>query len=183
MIFADLSKFLKSRHILPLKWQVYAFEYIPIGQSNPTHVKLTGGSPTGKEGNYSTWDGCLDEESFILSFEEIEQARKTNEQPFKVGDIVRLTIMDEKAEVGQWFETTVTGASAKSGILLNLEGFIILFSTDKGDGDGFGDLRIIDRGARFEPAIKKFCFYSSDDVSEDSADRQWDEFKASLELV
>ena len=103
-----------------------------------------------------------------------------SEQPFKVGDIVRLTIMDKEAECGQWFETTVTGISAKSGILLNLEGFIVIFSTDEGDGNG--DRRIIDRGARFEPDIKKFCFYSFDDIEEDN-DREWTEFKASLELV
>lgn len=103
-----------------------------------------------------------------------------SEQPFKVGDIVRLTIMDKEAECGQWFETTVTGISAKSGILLDLEGFIVIFSSDEGEGNG--DRRIIDRGARFEPDIKKFCFYSFDDIEEDN-DREWTEFKASLELV
>ena len=101
-------------------------------------------------------------------------------QSFKVGNTVRLTIMDEDAECGQWFETTVTGVSSKCGVLLNLEGFIVIFSTDEGEGNP--DRRIIDRGSRFESGIKKFCFYSFDDIQEDN-DREWTEFKASLELV
>ena len=99
-------------------------------------------------------------------------------QSFKVGDVVRVTIMDEDAECGQWFETTVTGVSSKSGILLNLEGFAVDFSTDDGDIDR----RTIDRGARFEPDIQRFCFYAIVD-HEDGGDRQWMEFKASLELL
>ena len=101
-------------------------------------------------------------------------------QSFKVGDVVRLTITDKDAECGQWFETTVTGVSSKCGVLLNLEGFIVIFSTD--EGDGYGDRRIIDKGARFELGIQKFCFYSSDDIQEKS-DMEWTEFKATLELV
>ena len=101
-------------------------------------------------------------------------------QVFKVGDIDRISITDPQAEPGQWFETTVTSVSAKSGVLLNLTGFIAIFSTD--EGDGYGDRRIIDRCARFELGIQKFCFYSSDDIEEKS-DMKWNEFKASLELV
>ena len=101
-------------------------------------------------------------------------------QSFKVGDVVRLTITDKDAEDGQWFETTVTGVSAKSGILLNLEGFVLDFSGDEGKDNG--ERRIIDRGCRFEPDIQRFCFYSKWD-SEDDGDRRWDEFKAILELV
>ena len=96
---------------------------------------------------------------------------------FKVGEVVRLTILDKQAESGQWFETTVTGTSSQSGILLNLEGFVVDFSTGNGDIDR----RTIDRGARFEPDIQKFCFYSVLD-HEPGDDRQWDEFKATLDL-
>ena len=103
-----------------------------------------------------------------------------NKQPFKVGDIVRLTILDKDAECGQWFETTVTGVSAKSGILLDMVGFIICF--EEGEGEGNGLPRTIDLSARFHEDIQRFCFYSVLDW-EDSADRQWDEFKASLELA
>ena len=46
----------------------------------------------------------------------------TTTNQFKVGDVVRLTITGKDAESGQWFETTVAGVSAKSGVLLNLEG-------------------------------------------------------------
>ena len=98
---------------------------------------------------------------------------------FKVGEIVRLTILDKQAEGGQWFETTVTGTSSKSGILLNLEGFVVEFSGNK--SEDMGEDRIIDRGCRFDPGSQRFCFYSKWD-SEDNADCRWDEFKATLEL-
>ena len=98
---------------------------------------------------------------------------------FKVGEVVRLTILDKQAEPGQWFETTVTGTSSRTGILLNLEGFVIEFSGDEGEDNG--DRRVLDRGCRFEPDIQRFCFYSKWD-SEDDVDRRWDEFRASLEL-
>ena len=107
-------------------------------------------------------------------------SRMAMTKQFKVGDVVRLTITDKDAEDGQWFETTVTGVSSKCGVLLNLEGFIAIFSTD--EGDGYGDRRIIEKGARFELGIQKFCFYSSDDIGEES-DMEWTEFKATLELV
>lgn len=103
---------------------------------------------------------------------------------FKVGDIVRLTITDEDAEKGQWFETTVIGVSSKCGVLLNLEGFVIYVNT--GEGEGNEDGRTIEQGARFEPAIQSFCFHSglsyADNPTDDDYDRQWDEFKATLEL-
>ena len=97
---------------------------------------------------------------------------------FKVGEIVRLTILDKQAESGQWFETTVIGTSSQSGILLNLAGFVVEFSGNEGED---GERRIIDRGCRFNPDIQRFCFYSKWD-SEDDADCRWDEFKATLEL-
>ena len=99
---------------------------------------------------------------------------------FKVGEVVRLTITDKQAEPGQWFETTVTGTSSQSGILLNLEGFVVEFSGN--GGEDIGDVRTIDRGCRFDPGSQRFCFYSKWDSEEDDADRRWDEFKASLEL-
>ena len=99
---------------------------------------------------------------------------------FKVGEIVRLTILDKQAESGQWFETTVAGISSKSGILLNLEGFVIEFSGD--EGEDIGDVRTIDRGCRFDPGSQRFCFYSKWDSEEDDADLRWDEFRATLEL-
>ena len=113
---------------------------------------------------------------------------------FKVGEIVRLTILDKRAEGGQWFETTVTGTSSKSGILLNLEGFVLEFSGNKSENIGgfvleFSDNKskniglagIIERGCRFDPGSQRFCFYSKW-YSEDDDDRRWDEFKATLEL-
>ena len=74
MNFSELSKYLKAKHSLADTWEVYAFEHLPRGWGW-AHVEITGGSPTGKEGKYSVWDGCLDRASFILSFEEFEQAK------------------------------------------------------------------------------------------------------------
>ena len=106
-------------------------------------------------------------------------------QSFKVGDVVRLSIMDEDAERGQWFETTVTGVSSKSGILLNLEGFVLYVNTDEGEGNE--ECRVIEQGSRFEPSIQKFCFHSgssyADKPTDSDYDRVWAEFKATLSLV
>ena len=101
MNFSELSKYLRVKHNLPSTWEVYAFESLPRGWGW-AHVEITGGSPTGKKGNYSiwdgcldriigfnaqqrqqrslltfhsTWEGCLDRASFLLSFEEIAQAK------------------------------------------------------------------------------------------------------------
>ena len=111
-----------------------------------------------------------------------------SEQPFKVGDIVRLTILDEKAECGQWFETTVTSISSRRDVLLNMAGctiYAIYVTNSRGEGHGEG--RTIEQGARFEMGIQSFCFHSGSDGADihelDDYDRQWDEFKASLELV
>ena len=105
-------------------------------------------------------------------------------QSFKVGDVVRLTIMDEDAERGQWFETTVTGTSSKSGILLNLEGFVIYVNTAEGEGHEEG--RVIEQGARFDQDLQKFCFHSgssyADKPTDDDYDRVWAVFKATLTL-
>ena len=106
-------------------------------------------------------------------------------QSFKVGDIVRLTITDPQAESGQWLETTVTCVSSRRDILLNVAGCTIYFTTDRGEGHGEG--RSIEQGARFEMDIQSFCFHSGSDGADpqsiDDYDRQWDEFKATLELV
>ena len=101
-------------------------------------------------------------------------------QSFKVGDVVRLTITDKDAEYGQWFETTVLGTSSKCGVLLNMAGFVIHFET--GGGEGNGVPWTIDLSARFYENIQRFCFYSVLDW-EDKPDRQWSEFKATLELI
>ena len=109
-------------------------------------------------------------------------------QSFKVGDIVRLTITDPKAEEGQWFETTVTCVSSRRDILLNMAGCTICaiyVVNDKGEGSG--EDRTIEQGARFEMDIQSFCFHSGSDGADpqsiDDYDRQWDEFKATLELM
>ena len=99
---------------------------------------------------------------------------------FKVGEIVRLTILDKRAEGGQWFETTVAGTSSKSGILLNLEGLVLEFSGN--EGEDTGEVRTIDRGCRFDPNSQRFCFYSKWDSEEEDPDRRWDAFRATLEL-
>ena len=75
MNFPELSEYLKVKHNMPSNWEVYAFESLPAGPLGRTHVQISGGSPTGKEGNHSTWEGCLDSASFVLSFEEIAQAK------------------------------------------------------------------------------------------------------------
>ena len=75
MNFSELSVYLGSKHNLPSTWVAYAFESLPPGPNGRTHVQITGGSPTGNDGKYSTWEGCMDRASFILSFEEIEQAK------------------------------------------------------------------------------------------------------------
>ena len=75
MNFSELSKYLKAKYSLADDWEVYAFEHLPIESPNPTHVQVSGGSPTGKRGGFSTWENCLDKKDFILSFEEIAQAK------------------------------------------------------------------------------------------------------------
>ena len=106
-------------------------------------------------------------------------------QVFKVGDVVRLTITDKDAEDGQWFETTVTGTSSRRDVLLNMAGCTICFTTCMGEGSG--DDRTIEQGARFELDIQSFCFHSGSDGADtheiDDYDRRWDVFKATLELV
>jgi len=71
MNLSELSVYLRSKHNLPITWVAYAFESLPTGPNGRTHVQITGGSPTGP----STWDGCMDMASFVLSFEEIAQAK------------------------------------------------------------------------------------------------------------
>ena len=75
MNFSELSIFLRAKHTLADTWEVYAFEHLPIESANATHVQISGGSPTKKDDKYSTWEECMDRSFFILSFEEIEQAK------------------------------------------------------------------------------------------------------------
>ena len=75
MNLIELSNLLKARHDLPGTWEAYAFESLPTGAKEYTHLQVSGGSPTGKEGQFPTWKNCPDTANFILSFEEIAQAK------------------------------------------------------------------------------------------------------------
>ena len=75
MTFLELSNLLRTKHALPNTWEVYAFESLPIDAKEYTHLKISGGSPTGREGNFPTWKECQDKADFILSFKEIAEAK------------------------------------------------------------------------------------------------------------
>jgi hypothetical protein len=72
------EKYLKSQHTdLPADWEVYAFECLPKGAYEFTHVEVTGGVPrllkAGKRKGQKTWRDGVEERTFILSFDEIDE--------------------------------------------------------------------------------------------------------------
>lgn len=71
------GEYLKSQHgDLPPEWEVYAFECLPKGARDFTHVEVSGGVPrllqSGKRKGQKTWRDGVEARTFIVSFDEMD---------------------------------------------------------------------------------------------------------------
>jgi hypothetical protein len=80
------EKYLKSLHPLPDEWEIYRFECLPKDSAARgfTHVEVQGSIPrllkTGPRKGKKTWRDGVEDQTFVLSFAELDEWEKQQTQ-------------------------------------------------------------------------------------------------------